>query len=442
MASVSRTVAFLALLEYEKTRQHPDILLNGLLDSGIDRRDRNLAWELTFGSIRHLKRLDFTAGAYIDAPPSKQSREIMTALRLGLYQLVVTDDIPDFAAVDETVTIARERISEKAAGFINAVLRNFLRVPGKPRFPDEDKNPLDHLAVVYSFPEWLVKRWLERLGFDETRRLLDSLNQRPMIHLKMLLGKTDSETVIKALRDEGIEIIPGRFLPDFITTPTRGAVFESSEFKGGSIVVQDESQGLPLYLLDPPEGAAVLDLCAAPGGKTLALADRVGPEGKITAVDTNSDRLKKLEENIERTGFENLDIVRRDLLEFASAEKFGYILLDVPCSDLGTISVNPDLKWNRTEKDIRSLSQLQARMLERASTFLSKDGTLVYSTCTTEPEEIEGVVTGFINTHCDFYLADGNHPVLEPFKTDTGIYRSWPHKHGIGGAGFARLRRI
>lgn len=442
MASVSRTVAFMALLEYEKTRQHPDIILNRLLDSRIERRDRNLAWELTLGSIRHLKRLDFTAGAYIDAPPSKQSPEINTALRLGLYQLAEMEGIPDFAAVDETVTIAREQISERAAGFINAVLRNFLRNPGKPEFPNAEEDPLDHLAVVYSFPEWLVKRWLDRLGFDETSKLLDSLNQRPMIHLKILLGKTDSDAVMESLRDEGIEIIPGRFLPDFITTPNRGAVLESSQFKKGSIVVQDESQGVPLYLLDPPEGAAVLDLCAAPGGKTVALANRVGACGSVTAVDINSDRLEMLSENVERTRLENIVIVRSDLFEFASTEKFGYILVDVPCSDLGTISVNPDLKWSRTEKDILSLSRLQVRMLERASTYLSKDGTLVYSTCTTEPEEIEGVVTGFLDAHGDFYLEDGNHPVLEPFKTDTGIYRSWPHRHGIGGAGFARLRKI
>jgi 16S rRNA (cytosine967-C5)-methyltransferase len=441
MASVSRRIAFLALLEYETTRQYPDVILNRLIEPDINVRDRNLAWEMTMGTIRHLKRLDFVARSYIDAPLSMQKPEIITALRLGLYQLTEMDDIPDFAAVDETVTIAREQISGKAAGFINAVLRNHLRNPGKPDFPNPDKDPLGHLSVVYSFPRWLVKRWLGGFGFEETKRLLASLNQRPIISLKILEGKVSSETVIASMREDGIEISAGKFLPDFITTSDRGAVLQSRQFRRGNIIIQDESQGIPLYLLDPPKGAAVLDLCAAPGGKTMALADKVGADGKVTAVDIDAERLGPLTENLKRTRFTNVDIVQSDLFEFASSEKFKYILVDVPCSGLGTISVNPDVKWSKTEKDIRSLSRLQARMLERASTLLADGGNLVYSTCTTEPEEIEEVVNSFVDSRGDFCLENGNQPVLQPFKTDTGIYRSWPHRHGIGGGGFARLKK-
>lgn len=441
MASISRKIAYLALLEYETTGQHPDIILDGLLNSGMEKRDRNLAWELTLGTIRHLKRLDFVARSYIEAPLSKQRPEIVTALRLGLYQLIKMENIPEFAAVDETVSVSEDQISKKAAGFVNAILRSYLRNPGKPNFPEAERNPVKHLAAIHSFPEWLVKRWLKRLGFEETEQLLDSLNRRPDISLKVMVGKSNPEVVIESLKDEGIEIVPGKFLPGFITTALGTTVLESSEFKKGNIVIQDESQGLPLYLLDPPKGANVLDLCAAPGGKTLSLADRVGAEGKVTAVDINGDRLKQLAESIERIGFKNVATVQSDLFEFATPEKFGYILLDVPCSDLGTISANPDLKWSRTERDIRALSQLQARMLAKASTLLADGGTLVYSTCTTEPEEIEDVVSGFINSRSDFYLEDGNQPFLNLFKTDTGIYRSWPHGHGMGGAGFARLKR-
>ena len=335
----------------------------------------------------------------------------------------------------------RNIISEKSSGFVNAVLRAYLMQPKKVRFPDKENEPIKYYSIYYSYPEWLVKRWLERLGGEEIEMLLEAGNERAGIFFKILESKISPNESVQVLSNDGIEIIPGDYFPDYFHSGDAGEILNHRLFTDGYLIVQDQSQGLPLYLLDPPPGSTVLDLCAAPGGKTIGLADRVGNDGRIIAVDYNPRRLKELKENIERTGFENIEIRESDVLNFNPGRKFKYVLLDVPCSGLGTIASNADLRWTKSEKDIMILSDMQKRLLDKTAEFADDGAIIVYSTCTTEPEEIEDVVNGFLDKNRDFHPEDGNSPLVEPFKTGMGIYRSWPHKHGIGGGGFARLRR-
>ena len=313
--------------------------------------------------------------------------------------------------------------------------------PGKARFPDRDKDSLRYLSLYHSYPEWIVRRWLERLGIDETETLLKAGNVRPPVSFRVLESRISISEAARLLSRDGIEFEKGEYLPGYIKGENAGRILRHDLFINGSLTVQDESQGLPVSLLDPPPGSRVLDLCAAPGGKTLALADLVGDDGIVTAVDISVERMKLIRENIERTGFGNIELSEIDILEYRPDGKFDYVLLDVPCSGLGTIASNPDLRWTKSEKDIMILSDAQKSLLRKASEFVADGGILVYSTCTTEPEEIEEVIFEFSNKIDGFVLEDGNHDFLEPFKTGTGIYRSWPHKHGIGGGGFARLRR-
>lgn len=441
ISSISRHLAWKSLLDYQRSGKDPESILNSLVTPDISRADIALIWELTMGTIRYLKKLDYIAQKFIKAPLSSQKPEVLAALRIGLYQLTQTTGIPDYAAVDDTVEIVRHELAKADAGFVNAILRTFLRERSTIKYPDPEIDPLSYLAIFHSHPEWLVKRWHAGFGFHETEEILIANNSRPKTSFKIITQRIDRKSAIEKLKEDGIEVEEGRFLPDFIATENAGAVLRSALFREGYLNVQDESQGLPLYMLDPPPGETVLDLCSAPGGKTIALADHVGPSGKVVSIDMDAGRIGRIKQNIERIGFSNIEIIETDLFEFATTQKFRYILLDVPCSGLGTLSANVDLRWNKSEEDIRRLSKLQLKMLKKASLHLTDDGCLVYSTCTTEPEEIEEVLKEFLGSQAQFELENGNSSLLGPFKSDVGIYRSWPHKHCIGGGGFARLRK-
>jgi len=437
----SRAIALLALIKFFRTGKDPAAILNEIIPINFPERDEALVREMTLGAIKYQKRLEFIAQAYIKAPIKKQEKETRAAFILGFYQLTEMSAIPDFAAVDETVSAVKNTISEKSAGFVNAVLRAYLMRPNKVRFPDKESETIQYLSIFYSYPGWLVRRWLERLGSEETESLLRAANNRPKIFFKILESKKSGDEVRRILSEIEVDINFGNYFPDYFRSNDAGKILNHEIFAGGYLIVQDESQGLPLYLLDPPPGSAVLDLCAAPGGKSISLADRVGENGSVIAVDYSPQRLKELKDNITRTGFNNIEIRESDVLKFDPGEKFKYILLDVPCSGLGTISNNADLRWTKSEKDIMILSEMQKKLLEKSAEFADNGGVIVYSTCTTEPEEIEDIVYGFLNKNPDFQLEDGNSSSVAPFKTETGVYRSWPHKHGIGGGGFARLRK-
>ncbi|HBC45636.1 MAG TPA: hypothetical protein DEO84_03595 [candidate division Zixibacteria bacterium] len=435
-----RKIAWEALIAFEKTQRNPDEILDKLIDPAIDERDKGLAWEITKGTIRYLSKLDYIAQSYIKAPISSQKPKVLAALRIGLYQLTQMN-VPQFAAVDQTVRLIADEGMKRDAGFINAILRSYLREPNKVVYPDPIKEPIKYLAAFYSYPEWLVKRWDKRYGYLETIKMLVANNDRPKTFIKVLNRKIDSESARNELNRNSLEAEPAKYFPDFLLALNGQSVINSRLFREGYLIVQDQSQGLPVYLLNPKIGDDVLDLCSAPGGKTIALADRVGPKGKVISLEKDPTRLALVRENALRVGFENIELIAGDLFEFAPERKYRYILLDVPCSGLGTISQNVDLRWTKKERDIKALAVIQSRMLEKAANLLANGGRLVYSTCTTEPDEIEDVIDGFLKANTQFRLENGECEFLMPFATKPGIYRTWAQKHGIGGGGFALLRK-
>ena len=271
--------------------------------------------------------------------------------------------------------------------------------------------------------------------------MLASNNARPGLNFKVITSKIAPADAIQALKNSEIDIEPGKYFPDFLRTLEGQAVIKHELFKSGALIVQDESQGLPIVLLDPQPGVEILDLCSAPGGKTISLAERAGSGGRVYSLDKDSKRLEQVKVNVKRVGFENVEFIECDLLRFAPERKFKYILLDVPCSGLGTLSHNVDLRWTKTEKDIKALSALQRSLLAKAAELLDNGGRLVYSTCTTEPDEIEDVVNEFVKSNTAYSIQQGSNPLLAPFDNGTGYYRTWPHRHGIGGGGFTLIRK-
>ena len=437
--ALSRNLAWTALLEFQKTQADLDQILDNLAHAGIPERDRALAWEISKGAVKYMRKLDYIAYSYVKAPMGKQKPGVIAALRIGLYQLSEMTGIPKYAAVDETVSLLSETGMKRDAGFVNAVLRAFIREPEKAKFPDRAADPARFLGTYYSYPDWLVKRWLERLGFEEAEKIMIAFNRRPPVFFKALGDRASAESVINSLNESGIAVEPGRFFPGYFASAQAYEVLNSVQFKQGRMIAQDESQGLPIQLLDPPKGAAVLDLCSAPGGKTVALADIVGPEGKVVSVDRDGKRLEFVRQAAARVGLVNIEFVCKDVLQFAPAGKFGYILLDVPCSGLGTLWSNVDIRWTKKEGDIKALACQQSRLLEKSAEFAANGGRLVYSTCTTEPDEIENVVTGFVEKNRQFSMGRSKNDMLKPFEDPDSFYRTWPHRHGIGGGGFALL---
>jgi 16S rRNA (cytosine967-C5)-methyltransferase len=436
-----RKIAWEAVREFEQTHEDPDEILRSLIDPSIAERDKSLAWEITKGTIRYLKKLDYIAQVFVKAPIAKQKPKVLAALRIGFYQLTQMSGIPQFAAVDQSVRLISDEGMRRDAGFVNAILRSYLREPDKIKYPDAEKDPLKYLATFYSYPEWLVQRWLSRYGYIETMQMLIANNEHHQTFFKVINKKTERQRVLDELQKEELEAEPGKYFPDYIATADGQPIIKSSLFREGNLMVQDQSQGLPVYLLDPGPGDEVLDLCSAPGGKTIALADRVGPNGQIFSLDKDQPRLVLVRENASRIGFENIEYIAGDLFEFAPERKFKYILLDVPCSGLGTISQNADMRWSKKEQDIKALAHIQSRMLDKAANLLADGGRLVYSTCTTEPEEIEGVIDAFLKSNPKYRLGNVESELLTPFAVRHGIYRTWPHKHGIGGGGFAFIRK-
>ncbi len=436
-----RMIAWEAVRKFEKTHRNPDEILDAIIDPRIDDRDKALAWEITQGTIRYLKKLDFIAQTYIKAPLQSQKPKVLAALRIGLYQLVEMTGIPQFAAVDQTVKLIIDGGMKRDAGFVNAILRSYLREPEKVKYPNPESDPIPYLSAFYSYPEWLVKRWNSRYGYIETMQMLLANNIRPKTFFRIMKGKSRQE-ILDSLEASESAIEPGKYFPEYFAAEYGQEIISSDYFKNGKLIVQDESQGLPIYLLDSPAGSMVLDLCSGPGGKTIALADTVGPDGKVVSVEKDPMRLNQVRENAKRVGLENIEYVQADMMDFEPETKFRYILLDVPCSGLGTLAHNVDLRWTKTEKDIRTLAGIQGRMLAKASKFLAEGGYLVYSTCTTEPEEIEDVIDGFLKSDSSLRPESGGNALVSQFEAGPGFYRTWPHKHGIGGGGFVLLRKV
>jgi len=440
-ASSARRLAWESLIEYQKRRRDPDEILDAHLPPGMPERDRGLAWEIVKGTIRHLKKLDYIAQVFIKAPLRSQKPRVLAALRMGLYQLIEMPGMAQFAAVDETVSVLSDSGLKRDAGFVNAVLRSYIREPLKAKFPDSKTEPLKYLSTFHSFPRWVVKRWFGRYGYDETEAILSAMNKPAPTSFRVMGSKRSRDEIIADLGNAGVKAVPGRYLADYIETDETLKVIRSELFANGALMAQDEAQGIPLYLLNPLPGASVLDICSAPGGKTSALADMVGPDGEVISVDKDRARLKLVEQNIRRLKLPNVKTVCEDVFEFAPARKMEYILLDVPCTGFGTLPHNVDLKWSKREKDVQALAGLQRRMLAKAVEFLSDGGRLVYSTCTTEPEEIEEAIDDFLESHGEFHLQDSDNEYLREFRTRPGVYRTWPHRHGIGAGGFALLRK-
>ena len=393
--------------------------VENLLDSALNRSklsspDRNLCQELVYGVVRWQATLDWLIDRKAKNPRPKQF--LRDLLRLGLYQIFWLDRIPNHAAVNETVASAGRHGFKSQSGFINAVLRNYLR-----EF-DVTKKTLADLkmtspALGFSHPEWIVQRWEGSWGRDKTISLLEWNNTPPKTFARINLLKAEPGKLLAQWRDEGVEydFVRRDWFPENLVFQLKShpPLPQLPSFKQGLFYVQDPSTLLAVHALDPKPGEGILDLCAAPGGKLTYIAQQVRNEARIVAHDTVPDRLKLIEENCSRLGAGGVISSSPLTLNHVSTN-FDRVLLDAPCSNTGVLRRRIDLRWRITTDEIKRLQQTQLELLAQAAVLLKPGGTLIYSTCSLEPEENEQLITRFLESNASFQLQSSRE--LLPFR--------------------------
>lgn len=444
--SSTRLLAFKILNRVLFEGAYPDMVLRSAFKKNPDltSMDKALLTELVYGVIRWLGKLDYIIGILAERRVNK--KEILNILRIGIYQLLFLGGVPDYAAIFETVNVAKGIYGERIARFVNAILREFLRSRENINYPVKKSNPISYIVINYSFPQWLVERWVDAFGMDYTEKLCDSLNQIPLLTGRVNTLKTTRGDLIRGIRDRDIEVVRTKYSPTGISFLTDLNPAEIPEFRLGLFTVQDEGAQLISYLLDPKLGEKILDACSSPGGKSTHIAELMENRGEIIACDINLSRLKLVELQSRRLGVEIIKTICADASNkrFLEKERFDKILVDAPCSGLGTIRRNPDAKWKKTWSDMLELSEIQFRILSETSARLKVNGIIVYSVCTLMEEENEGMIQRFLSAHPEFKIdleIESNSPI-KGFLDKNGFFISDPVRHNMDGFFAVRLRKI
>ncbi len=431
----------------ERTGAYANLALHGELGRcRLAQADRALATELVYGTLRWRGRLDFLLSHVLERDLEKLEPTVRCVLRLGAYQLVFTDRIPASAAVDESVRCVRAAGAERAVGLVNAVLRRLADEAGKIALPALEEDPVGHLCHALSLPRWVAERWLHRHGPEEAAALARASNEQPPGAVRANRLRTDRDTLLAELRERWPGARACELAPDGILLGRGGDPSRDPAFLDGRFTVQDEASQLVVELLDPQPGERILDACAAPGAKATAIAERVGASGHILATDRHERRLELAARDARRLGMPSFETrvvdASRDLSGLSDS-RFDRILVDAPCSGLGTLRHNPDLRWRVTPDVPTRLAATQLVLLQRAAALLGPGGTLVYSTCTLEPEENEAVIDAFLAGEPGFRStpASALPARLGPLLDPGARMRCWPHVHDSDGFFAARLER-
>ena len=399
-----------------------------------DERDRALAADIITGTLRWQRSLDHLIEHVARRPTQKLDEDVLAILRLSLYQLLHLDRVPASAVVDDAVDMTRGARKQSAAGFVNAVLRSTLRqrhrLPLPPRPDTEDREAaVAYLGITHSHPEWLVSRWLDRYGLDACEHWVRFNNSPAPLTLRANTLRVTRDEMIASLEQDGVEAQPTRYAPSGIVVTAGNPLRKPS---AGAFVVQDEaSQLVPLAVAAEP-GMRVLDLCASPGGKTTALAADMGDDGTVVASDVRPRRIRTLKDAVTASGARHVHVVqvpRAGPLPFGPI--FDRVLVDAPCSGLGTVRRDPDIRWRRHEPDLQKLGDQQLELLLRAAEVVAPGGRLVYATCSSEPEENDGVVDRFITATSFRVAALTEIPLLGPVVDSRGLLRTLPFTHGL-----------
>ena len=427
-----------------------DILDELSIDEAVaPKRDRALLQALIFGVLRWKGRLDYIISHFSDTRFDKIHPRVLNILRLALFQIIYLDRVPDSAAVNTAVEMTKASGAPWVVGYVNALLRAASRDYQKVIFPVIDDNPIAAMTAQKSFPEWIIRRWLDRYGLKDTAALCDAVNTIPPITIRSNRLKTSLSALKGLLAKEAELIKPTRYSPDGIHFANpKTSISKLHTFENGWFQVQDEAAQLVSLYLNPQPGEMVLDACAGLGGKTGHIAQLMNNKGAIIACDIDDGKLLRLEAEMRRLGVSIVTTVGHDLenrFDPPQLKGFDRVLLDAPCSGIGVMRRNPDIKWQKSKKKLANYKSKQLRLLENLSHLVKPSGILVYAVCSPEPEENEEVIDEFLNKHPDYIF--NKKPGGLPRKilsalTARGFFNTYPHFNQMDGFFAARLQRI
>jgi 16S rRNA (cytosine967-C5)-methyltransferase len=437
MTAPARTAAFHALVAIAADRADLPAALAASRASLADDRDRALTATIVTGSLRWQRTLDHLVEHFAKRPLTKIDPQVLAILRLSLFQLLNLDRVPAAAVVDDAVSLTRAARKSSASGFVNAVLRSTLRqrhrlpLPARPSDPRDRDAALAYLGITYSHPEWLVARWLDRYAFDDVETWVRFNNDAAPLTLRANTLRITRDQLQKVLSGYDIDTTPTRYAPDGLIV-TKGNPLRTSEDE--FFFVQDEASQLVPRIVDAQPRERVLDLCASPGGKTVAMAASMDDSGTLIACDVRGGRVNLLRDTVRRSRAHHIHIVHvpsTGPLPFA--DSFDRVLVDAPCSGLGTIRRDPDIRWRRAPSDLTQLAGHQLDLLMRAAQTVRPGGRLVYATCSSEPEENERVVEAFLE-RAPFERVDlrvAGPADMQPLIDERGALRTLPFSHGL-----------
>ncbi|MEH7106817.1 16S rRNA (cytosine(967)-C(5))-methyltransferase RsmB [Bacillus sp. JJ1764] len=439
-----RETALELLITIEKNQAYSNLLLNNAINKHqIPQKDVGLLTELVYGTLQRKMALDFYLSPFI-----KNSRKlenwVLHLLRVTLYQMVYLDKIPDHASIHEAVEIAKKRGHKGIAGLVNGVLRTIQR-EGLPSL-DQVHDPIERLSLETSHPQWLVKRWADQFGYEKTKEMCEINQLAPLQTARVNIAKISRDDCVNLLEEEGFQIEKSPIIPEAIRS-LKGNLATSKVFQNGLLTIQDESSMLVAYALGVSDHQTVLDACAAPGGKTTHIAEKLKGTGEVISIDLHEHKVKLIRDNAQRLGLENIKAVALDsrkVSEHFQEGSFDSVLLDAPCSGLGVMRRKPDMKYTKKEQDITQLSMIQQQLLQAVSPLVKKGGTLVYSTCTVDKEENEQMIKNFLGDHSEFegdYSLRSRMPeAIQPFISDYDL-QILPQYFGSDGFYIAALRK-
>lgn len=452
----ARITALKILNQVEKKKQTLDQIVEYMLGDNcpLERRDRALSNALVYGVLRWQGRLDWIIDHFSKTPLKKIEPPVLNVLRLGLFQILYLTKIPVSAAVNTSVEMVKSFSPQWTVKYVNGVLRNASRNHTKVPFPDSRKDPVFSLSVRKSFPKWLVKRWVGRMGIKECEDMCDFLNSIPPITVRTNTLKTSRQELIQSLENNVLNPASTECSPEGVlfTNPNK-SISEFQAFKDGWFQVQDEAAQIVSLLMNPEPGETVLDACAGLGGKTGHIAQLMKNQGKIIASDRDSRKLNQLESEMSRLGVSIVISETKGFMQQPDKKEFNRfdrILVDAPCSGLGVIRRNPDAKWSVTKNDLKKCQKKQLVLLENVAPLVKVGGCIVYTVCSMEPEENETVIQCFLANNKNYShtgfdpekLTDIKLPQESSILDKIGYFKTIPHIHKTDGFFSACLKRF
>lgn len=437
------------LIEVDKNQGFVNQLVKQTLDKNqfIDKQKRNFVKRVAQGTVERQIYLDYVIEQFSKVKVRKMKPLIRAAIRMGAYQLLCMDGVPSSAACNESVALVKKRGMKGLSGFVNGVLRNIARNKDNISFPEEQKEPLQFLSIQYSMPQWIVTKWVALYGYEMTKTMLEAFLKEAPLSVRVNETKITKDELVAALKKQDINVENGAYCSNAIKISGYNYLGKIKEWKEGYFQVQDESSMLVCQIADIKPDNIIIDVCAAPGGKATHAAQLLNQTGMVYARDLTEKKVELMKENLTRLGLNNMQITCQDalVLDEEMLEKADVVIADLPCSGLGVIGKKSDIKYNMTEEKQKELVKLQRDILSVVCKYVKKGGTLIYSTCTINPEENEENFRWLLeNKDVEFEAVDISSYLPKELQEETtkqGYLQLLPGKHSCDGFFMSRLRR-